>query len=128
MMVIVPSFRLVEYLSWDFSALEDPRIGTSASGTRKYQTGQLYGLLIERVQLQVLLVCLGLMGMEVPTGSKIWSSNSSRSLTNPVVGQLLDTGNFAVRYKDDNSDLGNYLWQSFDYPCEVRMGSYKGFR
>lgn len=66
----------------------------------------------------------GSLELMAPTGSKIWSSNSSRSTTNPVVAQLLDTGNFAVRYKD-NSDPGNYLWQSFDFPCDNLLPGMK---
>lgn len=44
----------------------------------------------------------------------IWSSNSSRSVKNPVA-QLLDSGNLVIREESD-SDPANFIWQSFDNP------------
>ncbi|XP_074378670.1 G-type lectin S-receptor-like serine/threonine-protein kinase At4g27290 [Apium graveolens] len=44
----------------------------------------------------------------------IWSSNSSKYLKNPRA-QLLDSGNLVIT-GDDDSDPGNFLWQSFDFP------------
>ncbi|KAJ6894432.1 hypothetical protein NC652_028259 [Populus alba x Populus x berolinensis] len=55
--------------------------------------------------------------------SIIWSSNASRSARFPVA-QLLDSGNIVVREEDD-SDLENSLWQSFDYPCDTLLPGMK---
>ncbi|CAN1775112.1 G-type lectin S-receptor-like serine/threonine-protein kinase At4g27290 [Linum perenne] len=53
----------------------------------------------------------------------VWSSNSSRSLQSPVV-KLLDSGNLVVKDgTDDNPE--NYLWQSFDYPCDTLLPGMK---
>ncbi|KAL8132944.1 G-type lectin S-receptor-like serine/threonine-protein kinase At4g27290 isoform X2 [Apium graveolens] len=45
--------------------------------------------------------------------TKVWSSNSSRSVKNPIA-QLLDSGNLVFRDKNDE----NIIWQSFDYPVD----------
>ncbi|WCJ42965.1 G-type lectin S-receptor-like serine/threonine-protein kinase At4g27290 [Euphorbia peplus] len=50
----------------------------------------------------------------------IWSSNSDAARNNPVL-QLLDSGNLVVR---DGSN-GNYLWQSFDHPCDTLIPGMK---
>ncbi|KAL1822651.1 hypothetical protein ACET3Z_009429 [Daucus carota] len=51
-------------------------------------------------------------GILVLNGTKmIWSSNSSRSVSNPIA-QLLDTGNLVFR------DGNNIIWQSFDHPVD----------
>ncbi|WOH04251.1 hypothetical protein DCAR_0623660 [Daucus carota subsp. sativus] len=56
-------------------------------------------------------------------GTTIWSTNSSRSVLNPIA-QLLDNGNLVIREKnDDNPD--NYLWQSFDYPTDTHLPEMK---
>ncbi|WOG90561.1 hypothetical protein DCAR_0309805 [Daucus carota subsp. sativus] len=44
----------------------------------------------------------------------LWTSNSSRSVKNPVA-QLLDTGNLVFR---DQSEPQNFAWQSFDHPVD----------
>ena len=65
-------------------------------------------------------------GILVLTGdadSTVWSSNSSRSATNPVA-QLLDTGNLVVRDGNDN-DPQNFIWQSFDHPSDTLLPSMK---
>ncbi|CAN0826692.1 G-type lectin S-receptor-like serine/threonine-protein kinase At4g27290 [Linum grandiflorum] len=57
------------------------------------------------------------------TKTLVWSSNSSRSLQSPVV-KLLDSGNLVVKdANDDNPE--NYLWQSFDYPCDTLLPGMK---
>ncbi|XP_059660593.1 G-type lectin S-receptor-like serine/threonine-protein kinase At4g27290 [Cornus florida] len=51
----------------------------------------------------------------------IWTSNSSSpTMTNPVL-QLLDTGNLVVVANGGN----NYLWQSFDHPCDTLIPGMK---
>ncbi|CAN6684359.1 unnamed protein product [Malus baccata var. baccata] len=53
----------------------------------------------------------------------VWSSNSSRTAGNPV-SQLLDSGNLVVQDgKETNPD--NFLWQSFDYPCDTFLPEMK---
>jgi hypothetical protein len=57
------------------------------------------------------------------TNGTFWSSNTSTTPQNPVA-QLLDTGNLAV--KDGNDDKPeNFLWQSFDYPCDTQLPEMK---
>nr|GMC54416.1 G-type lectin S-receptor-like serine/threonine-protein kinase At4g27290 [Ipomoea batatas] len=53
----------------------------------------------------------------------VWSSNSSRSVQNPVA-ELLDSGNFVVRDADDENPE-NFLWQSFDYPTDHNLPGMK---
>ncbi|XP_057738935.1 G-type lectin S-receptor-like serine/threonine-protein kinase At4g27290 [Arachis stenosperma] len=60
-------------------------------------------------------------------GSVIWSSNSSRPARNPVA-QLLDTGNLVLKDIDGRSSE-EYIWQSFDYPCDTLVpGMRLGWR
>jgi hypothetical protein len=56
-------------------------------------------------------------------GNIIWSTNSSRSVRNPVA-QLLDSGNLIVKDEGDGS-MENLLWQSFDYPCDTLLPGMK---
>ncbi|KAK1399692.1 Receptor-like serine/threonine-protein kinase [Heracleum sosnowskyi] len=53
----------------------------------------------------------------------IWSSNSSTSLKNPVA-QLLDSGNLVIRAENE-SDSGNFIWQSFDFPDNTFLPGMK---
>uniref|UniRef100_A0A2N9IZ71 non-specific serine/threonine protein kinase n=1 Tax=Fagus sylvatica TaxID=28930 RepID=A0A2N9IZ71_FAGSY len=53
----------------------------------------------------------------------VWSSNSTKQASNTIV-QLLDSGNLVVRdEKEQNPE--NYLWQSFDYPCDTLLPGMK---
>ncbi|XP_056699101.1 G-type lectin S-receptor-like serine/threonine-protein kinase At4g27290 isoform X3 [Spinacia oleracea] len=54
------------------------------------------------------------------TGVFVWSTNSSRSVPNPVA-QLLDSGNLVIRNGKDDT----VLWQSFDYPCDSQLPGMK---
>ncbi|XP_022717011.1 G-type lectin S-receptor-like serine/threonine-protein kinase At4g27290 isoform X1 [Durio zibethinus] len=56
-------------------------------------------------------------------GSTVWSSNSSRPARRPVA-QLLDSGNLIVKEENDNNPE-NFLWQSFDYPCDTLLSGMK---
>uniref|UniRef100_A0A1S4DST5 Receptor-like serine/threonine-protein kinase n=1 Tax=Cucumis melo TaxID=3656 RepID=A0A1S4DST5_CUCME len=56
------------------------------------------------------------------SGFHFWSSNSTRSIQNPIA-QLLDTGNLVLR--DSNSGSENYEWQSFDYPSDTLLPGMK---
>ncbi|RVW25581.1 G-type lectin S-receptor-like serine/threonine-protein kinase SD1-1 [Vitis vinifera] len=57
------------------------------------------------------------------TNSIIWSSNASRSAQNPTA-QLLESGNLVLKNGNDD-DPENFLWQSFDYPCNTLLPSMK---
>ncbi|KAK2980730.1 LOW QUALITY PROTEIN: hypothetical protein RJ640_011710 [Escallonia rubra] len=58
------------------------------------------------------------------SGNIIWSTNTSRPAQGPVlVAQLLDSGNLVVR--DVQTDDGNFLWQSFDYPSDTLLPGMK---
>ncbi|KAJ9671925.1 hypothetical protein PVL29_025530 [Vitis rotundifolia] len=57
------------------------------------------------------------------TNTTIWSSNSSRPAQNPNA-QLLDSGNLVMKNGND-SDSENFLWQSFDYPCDTLLPGMK---
>ncbi|KAL8128377.1 hypothetical protein AgCh_015099 [Apium graveolens] len=57
------------------------------------------------------------------TNSTIWSSNSSKSVVNPVA-QLLDTGNLVIRTENE-ADQGGFLWQSFDFPDNTFLPGMK---
>uniref|UniRef100_A0A2N9F9S6 Bulb-type lectin domain-containing protein n=1 Tax=Fagus sylvatica TaxID=28930 RepID=A0A2N9F9S6_FAGSY len=52
-----------------------------------------------------------------------WSANSTNQASNPIV-QLLDSGNLVVR-DEKEENLENYLWQSFDYPCDSLLPGMK---
>ncbi|XP_010065693.2 G-type lectin S-receptor-like serine/threonine-protein kinase At4g27290 isoform X1 [Eucalyptus grandis] len=57
------------------------------------------------------------------TDGVVWSSNVSRLAQNPIA-QLLDSANFVVKEENDN-DLGNAIWQSFDHPCNSLLADMK---
>ncbi|KAK1391468.1 G-type lectin S-receptor-like serine/threonine-protein kinase [Heracleum sosnowskyi] len=65
------------------------------------------------------------MGIVVSTNqnsnTRIWLSNSSRSVKNPVA-QLLDTGNLVFR---DENEKENFVWQSFDHPVDTFLPGMK---
>ncbi|KAL6990912.1 hypothetical protein U1Q18_009033 [Sarracenia purpurea var. burkii] len=56
----------------------------------------------------------------------VWSSNSSSTAANNPVLQLLDSGNLVVtNIGVGNGGSENYLWQSFDYPCDTLVPGMK---
>ncbi|KAL5549043.1 hypothetical protein UlMin_004274 [Ulmus minor] len=55
--------------------------------------------------------------------SVVWSANQTRAVQNPTL-QLLDTGNLVLR-DDKYGKSENYLWQSFDYPCDTLLPEMK---
>ncbi|KAM1044820.1 hypothetical protein ACFX2I_035788 [Malus domestica] len=66
---------------------------------------------------------LGVLVLLNSSNNIVWSSNSSRIAGNPV-SQLLDSGNLVVQDgKETNPD--NFLWQSFDYPCDTYLPEMK---
>ncbi|KAK7262704.1 hypothetical protein RJT34_30280 [Clitoria ternatea] len=54
----------------------------------------------------------------------IWSSNISYKEINNPVAQLLDSGNLVVKNGQDREE-DNFLWQSFDYPCDTFLPGMK---
>ncbi|WRX28353.1 S-locus glycoprotein domain - like 10 [Theobroma cacao] len=56
-------------------------------------------------------------------GSTVWSSNSSTSARRPVA-QILDSGNLVVKDETDGNPQ-NFMWQSFDYPCDTFLPNMK---
>ncbi|XP_019194220.1 PREDICTED: G-type lectin S-receptor-like serine/threonine-protein kinase At4g27290 [Ipomoea nil] len=54
----------------------------------------------------------------------IWSTNTSRSVQNPIA-QLLDSGNLVIRDAGDHNEEKNFLWQSFDYPTDTYLPGMK---
>ncbi|KZV55961.1 hypothetical protein F511_21580 [Dorcoceras hygrometricum] len=53
----------------------------------------------------------------------VWSTNSSKTVPNPVA-QLLDTGNLVVKDANDPNPE-NFLWQSFDHPTDHLLPGMK---
>ncbi|XP_020205908.1 G-type lectin S-receptor-like serine/threonine-protein kinase At4g27290 [Cajanus cajan] len=60
------------------------------------------------------------------TNRSIWSSNvSNKTMNNPIV-KLMDSGNLVLKNEhDDNSMEDKFLWQSFDYPCDLHLPGMK---
>ncbi|WOH02412.1 hypothetical protein DCAR_0521801 [Daucus carota subsp. sativus] len=57
-------------------------------------------------------------------GNIVWTSISKKApIKNPAV-QLLDNGNLVLRDAAD-SDLENYMWESFDYPVDTQLPGMK---
>jgi hypothetical protein len=52
--------------------------------------------------------------------SLLWSTNTTTKVSNPIV-QLLDNGNLVL--KNDGEE--NFLWQSFDHPCDTILSEMK---
>ncbi|KAL3503341.1 hypothetical protein ACH5RR_037790 [Cinchona calisaya] len=65
----------------------------------------------------------GLLVLRNDTNHTMWSSNSSTSVSNPVL-QLLETGNLVVKDANQN-DPEMFLWQSFDYPTDTSLPGMK---
>ncbi|KAK9005023.1 hypothetical protein V6N11_042471 [Hibiscus sabdariffa] len=66
----------------------------------------------------------GVLSIMNSTKGLVWSSNTSRNAAEEPVAQLLDSGNFVVKDRND-SDPESFLWQSFDYPCDTFLPGMK---
>ncbi|XP_024028007.1 G-type lectin S-receptor-like serine/threonine-protein kinase At4g27290 isoform X2 [Morus notabilis] len=55
--------------------------------------------------------------------SVVWSTSSFKKAQKPIA-QLLDSGNLVLRDEED-TNLGTYLWQSFDYPSNIILPGMK---
>ncbi|KAA8523790.1 hypothetical protein F0562_010213 [Nyssa sinensis] len=65
----------------------------------------------------------GILILHNTTNTIIWSSSMSRTAQEPVA-QLLESGNLVVKEANDDSP-DNFLWQSFDYPCDTFLPGMK---
>ena len=65
----------------------------------------------------------GVLTIYSSTNDIVWSSNPSRTAEDPVA-ELLESGNLVVREGNDNNP-DNFLWQSFDYPCDTLLPGMK---
>ncbi|XP_024638541.1 G-type lectin S-receptor-like serine/threonine-protein kinase At4g27290 isoform X2 [Medicago truncatula] len=52
--------------------------------------------------------------------SLVWSTTTQKQAQKPMA-ELLDSGNLVIR----NQDETDYLWQSFDYPCDTILPGMK---
>ncbi|XP_010320275.1 G-type lectin S-receptor-like serine/threonine-protein kinase At4g27290 isoform X1 [Solanum lycopersicum] len=65
----------------------------------------------------------GILALLNDKNETIWSTNTSRSVQNPVA-VLLDSGNLVVKdANDDNTD--KLLWQSFNFPTDTFLPNMK---
>ncbi|CAK9186708.1 unnamed protein product [Ilex paraguariensis] len=53
-----------------------------------------------------------------------WSTNTVNLSSINIVAQLLDTGNLVLR-DERNGNSENYVWQSFDHPCDAMLAGMK---
>ncbi|KAF9672893.1 hypothetical protein SADUNF_Sadunf11G0091800 [Salix dunnii] len=75
------------------------------------------------MDLMVMEKCKGVLVLYNSTNDIVWSSISSRTAANPVA-ELLESGNLVVREEND-SNPENFLWQSFDHPCDTLIFGMK---
>ncbi|CAN4092217.1 unnamed protein product [Withania somnifera] len=65
----------------------------------------------------------GILAILNDKNETIWSTNTSRSVQNPIA-VLLDSGNLVVKdANDDNPD--DFLWQSFNFPTDTHLPDMK---
>ncbi|THG18919.1 hypothetical protein TEA_007248 [Camellia sinensis var. sinensis] len=69
------------------------------------------------------LIDPGILILLNSTNNIVWSTNTSRSTRNPVA-RLLDSGNLIIQDPNDHNPE-NFLWQSFDYPCDTLLPGMK---
>nr|AAA33008.1 serine/threonine kinase receptor [Brassica napus var. napus]CAB89179.1 S-locus receptor kinase [Brassica napus var. napus] len=59
------------------------------------------------------------------SNKSVWSTNLTRgNERSPVVAELLENGNFVIRYSNNNNASG-FLWQSFDFPTDTLLPEMK---
>ncbi|KAH0651452.1 hypothetical protein KY285_031575 [Solanum tuberosum] len=66
----------------------------------------------------------GILVLLNDTNNVVWSTNTSRSVQNPVA-LLLDSGNLVVKQSGHGVSDGNFLWQSFDHPTNTLLPGMK---
>ncbi|PHT84480.1 G-type lectin S-receptor-like serine/threonine-protein kinase [Capsicum annuum] len=65
----------------------------------------------------------GILALLNEKNESIWSTNTSRSVQNPVA-VLLDSGNLVVKDANDNNPE-DFLWQSFHFPTDTHLPDMK---
>ncbi|MCE0480747.1 hypothetical protein HAX54_037850 [Datura stramonium] len=65
----------------------------------------------------------GILVLSSDKNEIIWSTNTSRSVKNPVA-LLLDSGNLVVKDANDGNPE-NFLWQSFNFPTDTHLPDMK---
>ncbi|XP_055834143.1 G-type lectin S-receptor-like serine/threonine-protein kinase At4g27290 [Solanum dulcamara] len=65
----------------------------------------------------------GILALLNDKNETIWSTNTSRSVQNPVA-MLLDSGNLVVKDANDRNPE-NFLWQSFNFPTDTHLPDMK---
>ncbi|MBA0794743.1 hypothetical protein Gohar_019044, partial [Gossypium harknessii] len=98
-------------------SLKDGETIVSANGRFNHQ--QVPGNLVQTNTSQN---CSNGFITEAPFG--VQSSNTSRPLRNPSA-TLLDSGNLVVKDENESNDPENFLWQSFNYPCDTLLEGTK---
>ncbi|XP_031106446.1 G-type lectin S-receptor-like serine/threonine-protein kinase At4g27290 isoform X2 [Ipomoea triloba] len=66
----------------------------------------------------------GILVLLNEANSTIWSTNTSRTVQNPIA-QLLDSGNLVIKDAGDGNEEKNFVWQSFDYPTDTYLPGMK---
>ncbi|KAL8046476.1 hypothetical protein ABFX02_08G179700 [Erythranthe guttata] len=66
----------------------------------------------------------GILVLVNDTNGIIWSTNTSRTVQNPIA-QLLDSGNLVVKDANSDDDREGFLWQSFDHPTDTLLPGMK---
>ncbi|KAK2441578.1 G-type lectin S-receptor serine/threonine-protein kinase [Trifolium repens] len=56
----------------------------------------------------------------------LWSTNITTKLAiSSAIVQLLDNGNLVLKNENQNNTDENFVWQSFDYPCDTILSGMK---
>ncbi|XP_044502548.1 G-type lectin S-receptor-like serine/threonine-protein kinase At4g27290 [Mangifera indica] len=66
----------------------------------------------------------GVLVLRNSTNDTVWSSTVSKIAHNPVA-VLLESGNLVVKDANEDNNPDNFLWQSFDYPCDNLLSGMK---
>ncbi|KAH0651996.1 hypothetical protein KY285_032164 [Solanum tuberosum] len=73
---------------------------------------------------QITVIEPGILVLLNDSSNVVWSTNTSRSVQNPVA-ELLDSGNLVVKQSGHGVSDGNLLWQSFDHPTNTLLAGMK---
>ncbi|KAJ0733723.1 putative protein kinase RLK-Pelle-DLSV family [Helianthus annuus] len=101
-------------------------------GTKKISTGTVVWVANRNTPLthtygELTLTHQGVLAIrDAITGIVVWSSaNSSTTLVNNPIGQLLDTGNFIIHGEGGETNQENPIWQSFDFLTDTLLPGMK---
>ncbi|XAR67510.1 Non-specific serine/threonine protein kinase [Bertholletia excelsa] len=70
------------------------------------------------------LVDPGIIVLLNSSNGTVWFTNASSTAPNPVV-KLLDSGNLVLKLANSDDSESNFVWQSFDYPCDTLLPGMK---